>query len=716
MQFLNDPLAALGLGDSAGADSGTLTPESIELRRKMALAMLDQSQKDPIKSNAQGLNSVLKSIVGAYQLNKLDKADRAGKKEADDLLDRMFGGGAAKPVATSEPVPGTSMTRDNSLGSLVGGPAPEIAPYANAIASIESADSKNPYQAIGPRTRNGDRALGKYQVMSANVPEWTEKHLGKRMTAAEFLRDPDAQEKVFAGEFGGYLQKYGNPEDAASMWFSGKPAAQGAGRNDGYTSQPEYLRRFTAALKLDGGQKTAAAASPVMSDAGASGAAPTPAGAVMAEPAQNTMAQRALALMKNPRTAPLGQALLQKALTTESKDPLIVKVPGEDGSEVQMIYDRAANSLKPLSSLIPGASTGAPQAAAPQAAAPAGAPSAQNIGEVGAGPAELAAMRPINVAGQVSNVAGKGDMGAAAPLAPTAAPQVAPAPTQMAPAAPAASDMPPGARPGPFWKGKVPEGFIQRQSPDGQFLVDARGQPLFELKSEAEARAKADVKSDTARIDDNYKLKDAIAGIDESFKATNDLINHPGTASIAGRPFGGEIGFRGTGVNLADITPGTTQADAFNKHKTLISKVVLGTMQQLKATSSQGATGFGALSEKELKVLENSSGNLNLSSSYPELIKNYKDFQKKLLDVRERMIERYKNRYGGGDIGVMSKQELINSAAERALDDRGQTIVRPRQLMGFDIPLTATVDTPAAAASKKQPQTVLEAMMTRLGR
>ena len=130
--------------------------------------------------------------------------------------------------------------------------APTVAPaaggmsaYSNAISSIESGGR---YDAIGPATRSGDRAYGKYQVMGANIPAWTRKHLGRELTPQQFLADKDAQEKVFAGEFGGYVQKYGNPQDAASMWFSGRPAAQGAGRNDGYTSQPEYLRRFNAAL------------------------------------------------------------------------------------------------------------------------------------------------------------------------------------------------------------------------------------------------------------------------------------------------------------------------------------------------------------------------------------------------------------------------------------------------------------------------------------
>jgi hypothetical protein len=171
-----------------------------------------------------------------------------GYGQADDMRKRnllleagrlMASGGGGAPSAAS---------------SAVGGAGNGIGAYSNAISSIESGGR---YDAVGPATRSGDRAYGKYQVMGANIPAWTQKHLGREMTPQQFLADKDAQEKVFSGEFGGYVAKYGNPQDAASMWFSGRPAAQGAGRNDGYTSQPEYLRRFNTAL--GGGQASAPA-------------------------------------------------------------------------------------------------------------------------------------------------------------------------------------------------------------------------------------------------------------------------------------------------------------------------------------------------------------------------------------------------------------------------------------------------------------------------
>lgn len=124
--------------------------------------------------------------------------------------------------------------------------------YANAIASIESAGSGD-YAALGPVTRKGNRAYGRYQVMDFNIGPWTEKYLGRRMTPEEFLASPEAQDAVFAGEFGSYIQRYGNPQDAASAWFTGRPLSEGAGRSDILgTTGSAYVDKFNRALGMGG--------------------------------------------------------------------------------------------------------------------------------------------------------------------------------------------------------------------------------------------------------------------------------------------------------------------------------------------------------------------------------------------------------------------------------------------------------------------------------
>lgn len=111
---------------------------------------------------------------------------------------------------------------------------------AEAIGMKESRGSGG-YQALGPVIKGGDRAYGKYQVMGNNIPSWTQEILGIRMTPQQFLANPKAQDKVAQAKLGQYIQKYGTIEDAASMWFSGRPVAQAGNRKDILgTTVPQY--------------------------------------------------------------------------------------------------------------------------------------------------------------------------------------------------------------------------------------------------------------------------------------------------------------------------------------------------------------------------------------------------------------------------------------------------------------------------------------------
>lgn len=124
--------------------------------------------------------------------------------------------------------------------------------YAAAIRSIESAGSGG-YSALGPWT-NGDRAYGAYQVMGNNIPSWSQDALGKSLTPSQFLSDPAAQDAIFEKQFGKYLSKYGNPQDAASAWFTGGPLKSGAGARDVLgTSGSVYVDKFNKAVEKAAG-------------------------------------------------------------------------------------------------------------------------------------------------------------------------------------------------------------------------------------------------------------------------------------------------------------------------------------------------------------------------------------------------------------------------------------------------------------------------------
>ena len=245
------------------------------------------------------------------------------------------------PVASnSAPMSPTSAPSGQpaSAGAPVSGPAGGFMPvFANAISSVESGGK---YDALGPQTQSGDQALGKYQVMASNVGPWSKEVLGQELTPAQFLASPQAQDAVFQGKFGQYLQKTGNPQDAASMWFTGRPLAQGAGAQDQLgTTGAGYVSKFMAALPGGGGgaagglppqamayapsggdnpmpQATASAPQPSQAATIASsnmpGAAP-PAGTPTASATQASPGQVLAPLMQNPATRQIGSQLWQSA-------------------------------------------------------------------------------------------------------------------------------------------------------------------------------------------------------------------------------------------------------------------------------------------------------------------------------------------------------------------------------------------------------------------
>lgn len=181
--------------------------------------------------------------------------------------------------------------------------------YANAIAKIESSGN---YQALGPQTGSGDRAYGKYQVMGNNIPQWTQEVLGQAMTPQQFLANPQAQDAVFNAKFGQSVQKYGNPQDAASVWFSGRPLAKAGNASDGYNTVPEYVQKFNAAL----GDQSDGANLP-QNATPAQGQLPTAQAITGQSPvgAQPITSQQFAALAANPSTRPLAMSMLQSRLS-----------------------------------------------------------------------------------------------------------------------------------------------------------------------------------------------------------------------------------------------------------------------------------------------------------------------------------------------------------------------------------------------------------------
>jgi hypothetical protein len=120
-----------------------------------------------------------------------------------------------------------------------------------AIAGIESGGNYNPPHPAVTHTVNGrkitERALGRYGIMQSNLQPWLKEAGMPAMSEAEFLRDHEAQDKLFAFKFGQYMEEHGSANKAAAVWFTGSPDPDPKS-NDGHTTAPEYLKKFNANL------------------------------------------------------------------------------------------------------------------------------------------------------------------------------------------------------------------------------------------------------------------------------------------------------------------------------------------------------------------------------------------------------------------------------------------------------------------------------------
>lgn len=206
--------------------AGVPTYEQLQMRRKIAESLLGQKSRYP-KTFGEGLGAIGEAIGERGMMSRLDAMEAAKAAQDKATIDAIDNpAGAAVPPGTP---PGTPPVTRSSYAPE-GGEAPvqtasvsgdPWAARSTAIAGIESGGAKDPYSLLGAVTRTGDRAHGKYQVMGANIPDWTKAATGTAMTPQQFLASKDAQEAVFKHRFGGYVDKYGE-EGAAKAWYGGE--------------------------------------------------------------------------------------------------------------------------------------------------------------------------------------------------------------------------------------------------------------------------------------------------------------------------------------------------------------------------------------------------------------------------------------------------------------------------------------------------------------
>jgi hypothetical protein len=185
------------------------TPNQLAAQRLYARQLLDQP--GTITPSAGGAVSPFQGMAGILQAY-------AGRKQLEDAANQErqtnIAGAHAKGSVTTD---GTDPDQGGPLTTQPPGPGSLVDKLLPAIAGNEGNGS---YTQLGPITKTGDRAYGKYQVMGNNIPQWTKEILGAPMTPQQFLLSPQAQETVARTKLGQYAQLYG-PEGAAKAWFAG---------------------------------------------------------------------------------------------------------------------------------------------------------------------------------------------------------------------------------------------------------------------------------------------------------------------------------------------------------------------------------------------------------------------------------------------------------------------------------------------------------------
>ena len=166
--------------------------------------------------------------------------------------------------------------------------------------------------------------------------------------------------------------------------------------------------------------------------------------------------------------------------------------------------------------------------------------------------------------------------------------------------------------------GKAPPGY--RFKPDGSM--------------EAIPGGPADTKQQGAFNADTNALQGATSNFDRLATAVNQLKASPGLKGITG--------IRGAIPNV----PGTAAADAQAQLETLKSQVAFGVLQDMRNQSKTGGA-LGAVSEKELMLLQNNLQALDKAQSYEQMVKSLEGILKYTEEAKDRLRGAYNMRHSG---------------------------------------------------------------------
>lgn len=196
-----------------------------------------------INNPPEGMTNVPKVQDVLQNQTPAPAQDATKTNTSDPLLDavsrmKKFREGKMQEFASSNQSAGTAGATQSSGNDF------EAFKYA-----VGQQESSGDYKALSPQNFDGDRAYGKYQVKGSNIPAWTKQYLGEQMTAQDFLSNQEAQEKLFQIKANELYKQYGNWNDVASVWFSGRPSQDNTSKDVTGTSVPQYMQSIQALMK-----------------------------------------------------------------------------------------------------------------------------------------------------------------------------------------------------------------------------------------------------------------------------------------------------------------------------------------------------------------------------------------------------------------------------------------------------------------------------------
>ena len=162
-------------------------------------------------------------------------------KTADVFTENVRKIGEMRTKSIQEALAKQSQPKSAETGNASQSSVDEFGLFKEAMAKQESAGSGD-YKAISPVNRNGQRAYGRYQVLSSNIPVWTQKYLGQALSVQDFMNSPEAQDKVFEARAKELYKQYGNWEDVAAVWFSGRPLQGNTSSDVTGKTVPQYIK------------------------------------------------------------------------------------------------------------------------------------------------------------------------------------------------------------------------------------------------------------------------------------------------------------------------------------------------------------------------------------------------------------------------------------------------------------------------------------------